>query len=108
VNTTTWTARRPFRAPSGAVPRAGPAWVAGRDHLAGVRAAVGDSGFQDRLQRAVEAIDPIVYPDGSHHIVLTAADGLSAPTSIAVRGSTVYVPSGARHRPATAWPSSWV
>jgi sugar lactone lactonase YvrE len=37
----------------------------------------------------------LVQPDGTHHIVLTAADGLSGPTSIAVRGSTVYVASGA-------------
>jgi hypothetical protein len=27
--------------------------------------------------------------------VLTAADGLSNPTSVAVRGSTVYITSGA-------------
>jgi sugar lactone lactonase YvrE len=37
----------------------------------------------------------IVYPNGTHHTVLTAADGLSSPTSIAVRGSTVYVASAA-------------
>lgn len=37
----------------------------------------------------------LVQPDGTHQIVLTATDGLSDPTSIAVRGSTVYVASGA-------------
>jgi sugar lactone lactonase YvrE len=37
----------------------------------------------------------LVQPDGTHQIVLTATDGLSNPTSIAVRGSTVYVASGA-------------
>ena len=37
----------------------------------------------------------LVQSDGSHQIVLTAADGTENPTSIAVRGSTVYVASGA-------------
>ncbi|HEY3608176.1 MAG TPA: hypothetical protein VGL06_11780 [Pseudonocardiaceae bacterium] len=37
----------------------------------------------------------IVHRDGTHQIVLTAADGLTSPTSIAVRGSTVYVASAA-------------
>jgi hypothetical protein len=37
----------------------------------------------------------LVYPDGTHQTVLTATDGLSNPTSIAVRGPTVYVASGA-------------
>jgi sugar lactone lactonase YvrE len=37
----------------------------------------------------------LVHPDGTHQPVLTATDGLSNPTSIAVRGSTVYVASGA-------------
>jgi sugar lactone lactonase YvrE len=37
----------------------------------------------------------LVHPDGTHQTVLTATDGLSNPTSIAVRGSTVYVASGA-------------
>jgi sugar lactone lactonase YvrE len=37
----------------------------------------------------------LVHPDGTHETVLTATDGLSNPTSIAVRGSTVYVASGA-------------
>jgi sugar lactone lactonase YvrE len=37
----------------------------------------------------------IVYPGGTHQTVLTAADGLSNPTDVAVRGSTVYVTNGA-------------
>jgi sugar lactone lactonase YvrE len=37
----------------------------------------------------------LVHPDGTHETVLTATDGLSNPTSIAVHGSTVYVTSGA-------------
>ena len=41
----------------GAVPRAGAARVAGREDLAGVRAALGGGGLQDRLQCAVEAVD---------------------------------------------------
>jgi hypothetical protein len=37
----------------------------------------------------------LVHPDGTHQTVLTATDGLSNPTSVAVHGSTVYVTSGA-------------
>jgi sugar lactone lactonase YvrE len=37
----------------------------------------------------------LVQPDGTHQTVLSAKDGLSNPTSIAVRGSTVYVASAA-------------
>ena len=37
----------------------------------------------------------LVRPDGTHTAVLTAADGLETPTSIAVHGSTVYIPSAA-------------
>ncbi|MDT7654997.1 MAG: hypothetical protein QOI36_6404 [Pseudonocardiales bacterium] len=37
----------------------------------------------------------LVNPDGTHSTVLTAADGVSNPTSVAVRGRTVYVASGA-------------
>ncbi|WP_369382593.1 hypothetical protein [Streptomyces sp. cg36] len=36
-----------------------------------------------------------VEADGSHHTVLTSGDGLSNPTSVAVRGNTVYIPSAA-------------
>ncbi|MET7746244.1 hypothetical protein [Streptomyces sp. NPDC005385] len=37
----------------------------------------------------------LVRPDGSHSIVLTRADGLQNPTSVALRGHTVYVTSAA-------------
>jgi sugar lactone lactonase YvrE len=37
----------------------------------------------------------IVHRDGTHVTVLTSSDGLSNPTSIAIRGSMVYVASGA-------------
>ncbi|MFF0560589.1 SMP-30/gluconolactonase/LRE family protein [Streptomyces sp. NPDC004266] len=37
----------------------------------------------------------LVRPDGSHKTVLTAADGLDGPTSVAVRAKSVYVPSAA-------------
>ncbi|WOP38676.1 hypothetical protein RKE32_35415 [Streptomyces sp. Li-HN-5-13] len=37
----------------------------------------------------------LVRPDGTHTTVLTAADGLQTPTSVAVHGNTVYVPSAA-------------
>jgi hypothetical protein len=36
-----------------------------------------------------------VRPDGTHSVVLTHGDGLSDPTSLAVRGSTLYVNSAA-------------
>ena len=37
----------------------------------------------------------LIHPDGTHQIVLTATDGLTSPTSVQVRGSTVYVASAA-------------
>jgi hypothetical protein len=37
----------------------------------------------------------IVHQDGTHVTVLTSADGLSNPTSVAIRGSTVYIASAA-------------
>jgi len=37
----------------------------------------------------------IVYQDGTHVTVLTSADGLSNPTSVAIRGATVYIASAA-------------
>jgi hypothetical protein len=37
----------------------------------------------------------LVRPDGTHTTVLTASDGLRTPTSVAVHGSGVYVPSAA-------------
>jgi hypothetical protein len=48
-----------------------------------------------RILAALNSINEValVQPDGTHTIVLTAADGLANPTSVAVRGSTFYVPS---------------
>ncbi|EST36054.1 hypothetical protein M878_03560 [Streptomyces roseochromogenus subsp. oscitans DS 12.976] len=40
----------------------------------------------------------VVRPDGSSSVVLSARDGLSNPTSVAVRGRTVYVPGAAYFR----------
>jgi hypothetical protein len=37
----------------------------------------------------------LIQPDGTQTIMLTPADGLSNPTSVAVAGDTVYVPSAA-------------
>jgi sugar lactone lactonase YvrE len=37
----------------------------------------------------------LVRPDGSHTVVLTGADGLQNPTSLARRGDTVYIGNAA-------------
>jgi hypothetical protein len=57
-------------------------------------AFTGDGGTVLAAQNFVSQVS-LVHPDGTHQTVLTAADGLSNPTSVAVRGSTVYVASGA-------------
>ena len=49
---------------------------------------------------SVAAINPfstvvLIQPEGSQQTVLTAADGLSNPSSLAVRGGTVYLLSAA-------------
>jgi hypothetical protein len=46
---------------------------------------------------AINAFSTVVLirPDGSQQTVLTAADGLSNPSAVAIRGSTVYVLSAA-------------
>ncbi|MEU0438054.1 hypothetical protein ABZ153_42075 [Streptomyces sp. NPDC006290] len=55
------------------------------------------TGHGDQLLAALNGPSEValVQPDGSHSIVLTPADGLQNPTSIALRGHTVYVPSAA-------------
>ena len=55
------------------------------------------TGHGDRLLAALNGPSEValVQPDGSHSIVLTPADGLQNPTSIALRGDTVYVLSAA-------------
>lgn len=51
------------------------------------------TGRGDRLLAALDAPNEValVQPDGTHSTVLTSADGLQNPTSIALRGHTVYV-----------------
>ncbi|MEV7981576.1 hypothetical protein [Streptomyces sp. NPDC086519] len=55
------------------------------------------TGAGDTLLAAINADSEValVRPDGSHTTVLTAADGLENPTSLAVRGTTAYIASGA-------------
>ncbi|MFJ6216764.1 SMP-30/gluconolactonase/LRE family protein [Streptomyces sp. NPDC092296] len=61
---------------------------------------IDDFAFPGRGDRLLAALDQssevaLVEPDGRHRIVLTARDGLQNPTSVAVRGGKVYVPSAA-------------
>ncbi|MFF2964039.1 hypothetical protein ACFVT1_35265 [Streptomyces sp. NPDC057963] len=55
------------------------------------------TGAGDTLLAAINKGNEVVLvrPGGSHSIVLTAADGLQNPTSLAVRGGTVYIAGGA-------------
>jgi hypothetical protein len=46
-------------------------------------------------QNALSEASIVNVETGAHTLVLTAADGLSNPTSVAIRGNTVYVTSGA-------------
>ncbi len=54
-------------------------------------------GHGDTLLAALNSVSEVVLvkPDGTHTIILTAADGLSNPTSIAVHHETIFVPSAA-------------
>ena len=61
---------------------------------------VDDFAFTGRGNEIIAALHTanqvaLVKPDGTHTVVLTGADGLQGPTSIAVRGRTVHVPSAA-------------
>ncbi|MDX3639584.1 hypothetical protein [Streptomyces sp. MB09-02B] len=63
-------------------------------------AGVDDFAFTGRGDTVLAALVlssevALVRPDGTHTVVLTQDDGLSNPTSVAVRHRTVYVPSGA-------------
>ncbi|HEX7306687.1 hypothetical protein [Lentzea sp.] len=63
-------------------------------------AGIDDFAFTGRGTEIIAALDTVnqvalVRPDGSHTVVLTAADGLQGPTTVAVRGRTVHVPSAA-------------
>jgi sugar lactone lactonase YvrE len=55
------------------------------------------TGHGDQIVAALDTVNEValVQPDGTHSIVMTAADGLEGPTSVALRGSTVYVMSAA-------------
>ncbi|MCX5414257.1 SMP-30/gluconolactonase/LRE family protein [Streptomyces sp. NBC_00059] len=55
------------------------------------------TGSGDTLMAAINADNTIdlVKPDGSHTVVLTGADGIENPTSLALRGTTAYIASGA-------------
>ncbi|MGV9352560.1 SMP-30/gluconolactonase/LRE family protein [Streptomyces misionensis] len=55
------------------------------------------TGHDDTLLAAINADNEVarVEPGGRHSIVLTAADGLEGPTSVAVRGDTAYIASAA-------------
>lgn len=55
------------------------------------------TGPGDTLMAAINADNAIdlVKPDGSHTVVLTGADGIENPTSLASRGTTAYIASGA-------------
>ncbi|QHA03267.1 FAD-binding protein [Streptomyces broussonetiae] len=57
----------------------------------------GFTGAGDSLLAAINKDNEValVRSDGTHSIVLTAADGLENPTSLAVRGGTAYIASGA-------------
>jgi hypothetical protein len=63
-------------------------------------AGIDDFEFTGRGNQIVATIDPastvvLVQPDGTRKTLLTAADGLQNPTSVAVRGNTAYVLSAA-------------
>jgi hypothetical protein len=97
----------------------GAVWVSNTDQGTLLRVAIGAhgaAGAVTTVARGITSIDDfafvgagdtvlaaqnyvsqvsIIRPDGTDHTVLTATDGLSNPTSIAVRGSTAYVASGA-------------
>ncbi|OMI89822.1 hypothetical protein BSZ07_11205 [Streptomyces sp. M1013] len=55
------------------------------------------TGRGDTLLAAINADNEValVRPNGTHTTVLTDADGIENPTSLAVRGTTAYVASGA-------------
>src|SRR5580692_5980928 len=72
------------------------------DTIASGLAGIDDFAFTGPGQSAsvlaaINAFSTVVLirPDGSEQTVLTAADGLSNPSSVAIRGSTVYVLSAA-------------
>ncbi|MFB0614897.1 hypothetical protein [Streptomyces sp. AGS-58] len=94
--------------PAGAVtPALTSPFIGGREPTASryagpveTRATIDDidfTGAGDTLLAAINKNNEValVRPDGSHSIVLTGADGLENPASLAVRGGTAYIASGA-------------
>ncbi|GAA2228826.1 hypothetical protein [Streptomyces nogalater] len=97
----------------------GAVWVSNTSRGTLLRFPVGEDGSAGAPEiraRGLDGIDDFAFPgsgrtvlaalngsdrvvlvrrDGSHTAVLTEADGLAGPTSVAVRGRTVYVPSAA-------------
>ncbi|MGW2835671.1 hypothetical protein [Streptomyces sp. NPDC001286] len=61
--------------------------------------SIDDFAFTGRGDTLLAARDDnqvdLVRPDGTHTAVLTAADGIRTPTTVAVHNHTVYVPSTA-------------
>lgn len=84
-----------LRIPVTATGRAGTPTVAARD-LTGID-DFAFTGHGDTLVAALNQPNTVVVvrPGKGSRTVLTSADGLQGPTSIAVRGTTVYVPSAA-------------
>ncbi|MEV5972593.1 hypothetical protein [Streptomyces sp. NPDC051921] len=64
------------------------------------------TGHGDTVLAALVLEDKLelVRPDGSHKTVLTQADGLRNPTSVAVHAKKVYVPSAAYFAPPNTTP----
>jgi hypothetical protein len=74
--------------------------VAGPMHTAAMVAGIDDfvfPGSDDTVLAAINGASEIalVRPNGTQSIVLTPADGLQNPTSMSVRGDTLYVASAA-------------
>ncbi|MEU8760804.1 hypothetical protein [Streptomyces sp. NPDC048659] len=66
--------------------------------------AIDDFAFTGHGDTVLAALDTVhelalVRPDGTHKIVLTGADGLQNPTSVAVHAKSVYVNSAAFYVP---------
>jgi hypothetical protein len=96
----------------------GAVWVTNTDHGTLLRIPIGPGGAAGPIQTVatglpgaddfaftgqgdiLAALDApselaVIYPNGTHTIALTSANGLSNPTSVAVAGNTVYIPSAA-------------
>ncbi|MFJ8442080.1 NHL repeat-containing protein [Kitasatospora griseola] len=98
----------------------GAVWVGNISHGTVLRVPIGRNGRAGTIETRATGLGPIddfdftgrgdqilaaivegpskvllINPDGTHSTVLTAADGLQNPTSIAVRGCTAYIASAA-------------